>query len=428
MKVRAALGVGVTAVTLVTWLTPTCHSSTVLLTDDPDLTQIFDTFNLTTIKYALARDALAITGFISLSIAVYIAFDDTYGRQPISDDTTDTDDDSDNGDDADDNMNNNDITDDDNNNKRFFDERDEYNHYQTLNYHHQDYRSDTNPSIGKYPRPSSVSYQLHQHQSSNPSTSSYTHPYQNPHQHHKHPRSLTNPSHQSIIIPQHPSPTPHATPSLFSNNIARLIHSQGKRSISDEVVRKAREATAMMMEMLVDDEEDLVDSSKMQVDEVEKPVLDDVVDGDMIQTTDEAVMEGTVSEMNVTTQVKMDESQMDESQQSPDNIIIQPTVLHLFEQVIVKLDSHGCMLKLLCHLNTLPQVNQQQQTLLLLFSKSPSVLKAYSDAYLTAKELMELEGEETTTNESPLSCQQIFSRCHLKGNELRNLVDRLWGV
>ncbi|KAK3853404.1 hypothetical protein Pcinc_040048, partial [Petrolisthes cinctipes] len=390
-------------------------------------------------------------------IAIYLAFDDTYGRQPISSNTTDTDDYSDNGDDTDDNMNNNDITDDDDDNKRFFDEGDEYNHYQTPNYHHQDYRGATNPSPGKYhyPRPSTVSYQPHHH-SSNPSPSSYTRPYRNPHhQHHYHPRSLlANPSHQSITTPQHPSPTPHATPSLFSpstaaDNGARLIHSHDKRSIVDEVVRKVREATAMMTEILVD-EEDLVDGSKMQVDvvvprigktldgssvddvdEVEKPVLDDVVDGEVMQT-DEAVMEGTVSEMNVT-QVEMNvtqEEMNESSQKSPDNII-QPTVLHLFEQVIVKLDSHGCMLKLLCHLYTLPQVNQQQETLLLLFSKSPIVLKAYSDAYLTAKELMDEEEGEETTNESylsPLSCQQIFSRCHLKGNELSNLVDRLWGV
>lgn len=165
------------------------------------------------------------------------------------------------------------------------------------------------------------------------------------------------------------------------------------------------------------------------IDKVEKLAVDDELPGDVRitlleddETTemDEAVgvLEGIVPEMDEPTE-GMADREVDESVENP---FIQSVAVPLFEQVILKLDTRGCMLKLLCHLQTLPEVSQQQQALLSLFSKSTIALEAYSDAYRSAEELL----EEDATDESylsPLSCPQIFSRCSLQGNVLSDLVD-----
>lgn len=65
------MGVGLVAVVAMVWLWPACDALPLLVVEDPDVANLINAFNA--IPYAVARDALAVTGFVSLGVGLALA-------------------------------------------------------------------------------------------------------------------------------------------------------------------------------------------------------------------------------------------------------------------------------------------------------------------------------------------------------------------
>lgn len=88
--------------------------------------------------------------------------------------------------------------------------------------------------------------------------------------------------------------------------------------------------------------------------------------------------------------------------------------------IVSRLDTDGCLLKLYCNLQGRPSLTLEQQLLSQFFSSSSRARTAYIAAFRRALEVMD------TGDGKPLTCDRVFSKCHLQEDALERLLSYTW--
>ncbi|XP_047472352.1 uncharacterized protein LOC125027357 [Penaeus chinensis] len=95
---------------------------------------------------------------------------------------------------------------------------------------------------------------------------------------------------------------------------------------------------------------------------------------------------------------------------------------NLLLSTVGQLDPNGCILKLICLLQTKDQstLSPEEDLLLGMFANSTEALSSYNAAFVYATEI-------GTKTRSPRACKKFFPRCPLRDDQLAGLLHRAWG-
>ncbi|XP_027207619.2 uncharacterized protein [Penaeus vannamei] len=95
---------------------------------------------------------------------------------------------------------------------------------------------------------------------------------------------------------------------------------------------------------------------------------------------------------------------------------------NLLLSTVGQLDPNGCILKLICLLQTKDQstLTPEEDLLLGMFANNTETLSSYNAAFVYAKEI-------GTKTRSPHVCKRFFPKCPLRDEQLAGLLHQAWG-